>query len=327
MQYGIHLLSAAWPGSTQEAVFQSLLGQVRTARDSGLNSVWTGAGLLMGGMDNQMLMARLSAESGDMSLGNLALLPLEHPVWLAEKWATLDTMCGGRLMAGVGLAWRDFHFTAFGVEKRTRLARFLEALELLKRLWTEERVEHHSNHYDVSVERPVYRTKQQPHPPILYAAHLDAGVVRSVDVADGWLCSSRAIYSTINRQIGLLESTASPLGKKPLITLWRDGFVGKDMKTALEVTRGPIMNLYGERASIGGSGELPPEDRIDLPFEELIKDRFVLGGPDECAQELKRYKDLGIDQVVIRMQWPGLDPEEVLNSIKLIGTRVIPQLG
>ena len=82
-----------------------------------------------------------------MDLGMVVLLPLQHPVQLAEQISTLDVISGGRFTLAAALGWRDFEFRAFGMPKEERLSRFKEVLSTMKMLWTNERVTHRGHYF------------------------------------------------------------------------------------------------------------------------------------------------------------------------------------
>ncbi len=110
---------------------RELLEQVKLARDLGFDSISASQHYLAAPFQYfqpNPLLARIAAESGEMTLiTNILLLPLYNPVDLAEQLATLDIICDGRLVCGVGLGYRDLEYTVFGVERASRVSRFEEA--------------------------------------------------------------------------------------------------------------------------------------------------------------------------------------------------------
>ena len=78
---------------------------------------------------------------------SILLLPLYSPADVAETVATLDVISEGRVVLGVGLGYRDIEYQAFNVERRHRVGRFMESLELVQRLWTEDEVTFHGKHF------------------------------------------------------------------------------------------------------------------------------------------------------------------------------------
>ena len=71
---------------------------------------------------------------------NMYILPLRHPVGAAEEFSTLDHLTGGRVIAGLGLGYRENEFAAFGIPMTERLGRFTESVDIMRRLWSGERV-------------------------------------------------------------------------------------------------------------------------------------------------------------------------------------------
>lgn len=86
-------------------------------------------------------LGRMAAEAEGMALGTgVLLLPLHQPVDFAEQLATLDVISGGRLIVGVGLGYRDAENEALGLNPRHRVGQFVEALQVVERLWSGEPV-------------------------------------------------------------------------------------------------------------------------------------------------------------------------------------------
>ena len=77
----------------------------------------------------------------------------------------------------------------------------------------------------------------------------------------------------------------------------------------------------------GRTRPLPDSESFSVPFEELCRDRFIIGTPDDVVQEITRYKEkLGVNHVIFRMQWPGMDHAKVMKQLDLMASSVIPQV-
>ena len=91
----------------------------------------------------------------------------------------------------------------------------------------------------------------------------------------------------------------------------------------------PFLELkYADYARTGQDKALP-EDEIewkDLPFEELMKDRFVLGSPEECYEGLLPYLKMGVNHLIIRTSWVGMPYSTTLQSMRLFSEEVVPAL-
>ena len=104
-------------------------------------------------------------------------------------------------------------------------------------------------------------------------------------------------------------------------------YVAPDRRTAIQECRPFLETKYKAYASWGQDKALPQGDSFDLGFEELVRDRFVIGDPDDCVRELQRYVDaLGVNCFIFRVQWPGMEQAKVLRTITLLAEQVMPAL-
>mgnify|MGYP005854590835 CR=1 FL=1 len=325
MRFGFLLSGGMRPEVPRTLLLEEELAKARAARELGYASLWTGGGYLMRTWHHLTLLARLAAEAPGLELGTVVLLPLHPAPELAEQASTLDVLCGGRLTLAVAQGWRDFQFRAYGVPRRERLGRFLETLEVLRLLWTQDRVTYHGRYLHLEDVPGAAPPARRPHPRLLVAANGDAGVQRAPHIADGWLVSSRATLPTIRHQAALYHEACRQAGAQPHIVAWRECFVARSRQEALETVRPWAAALYADRAALGHGRDLPEADRIDRPFEELVEGRFIIGSPEECVAQIEEYRALGVEEVVLRMQWPGMPPEPVLRSLRRFGEEVLPR--
>ncbi|MGA3403135.1 MAG: LLM class flavin-dependent oxidoreductase, partial [Acetobacteraceae bacterium] len=153
MKIGMFINTQFPEGDSVAARIPELVEQVRTARDAGFASLlfphhYLTAPLQM--LQITPLMAYLLREAQGMTVGgNILLLPLLNPVHVAEEAATLDVLSGGNFVLGVGLGYRAGEFDAFGVSLKERAPRFSESIQLMRRLWTEDRVTFEGRFYQV----------------------------------------------------------------------------------------------------------------------------------------------------------------------------------
>jgi alkanesulfonate monooxygenase SsuD/methylene tetrahydromethanopterin reductase-like flavin-dependent oxidoreductase (luciferase family) len=327
MRFGLILDGGAMPGGSRQGAFNDILERSRLARDCGFHSLWTGPGYLNQGWHPTVLLSRLAAEVPGMELGMVGILPLYHPVELAEQISTLDVLCGGKFVLAAAIGWRDFQFRAFEVQERQRLSRFLEVLEVLKALWTQERVQYEGRYFRLRDVPGAGTPLQRPYPKLLIAANLDPGVIRAASIADGWLISSRATLGTITRQLDLYRRTLQAYGGSGYVAAWREMYVAADKAEAIATIRPHVEWLYRDRAALGHNRALPEADRIDVPFEQVLEGRFIIGSGEDCVAELQKYRDAGVQEVIMRCQWPGLAPENTLQAIARFGREVLPRVA
>ncbi|HJN85543.1 MAG: LLM class flavin-dependent oxidoreductase [Dehalococcoidia bacterium] len=324
MRFGINMGGGNLRGESREEALTGRLDKARLTHQMGYHSLWTGAGYLNNDFHSMMLLARVAAEAPGLELGMVALLPLYHPVEAAEQVATLDVITGGRFVLAPALGWRDFQFDAFGIPKTDRLGRFREVMEVMKMFWTQDRVTHHGRYFDINDVPGAGGAVQKPYPRMYLAANLERGVLRAARQADGWLISSRSTLPTITQQTGLYRDAVKKEGKPGFISAWREMFVAETRQKAIDIMRPHVEWMYKDRAALGHSQELPEADRIDVPFDRILEGRFILGSPEECIEEIEKYRALGIDELVLRCQWPGMPNKDSLRALELFGDKVLP---
>ena len=126
------------------------------------------------------LAAAIAARTQRVRIGfNLLLLPLHDAVRLAEDIATLDVLSGGRIDVGVGQGYARHEFAGFGIDRKDRLRRFIEGLDVLHGLWTEDTFSYAGEHYSIDAARLQPKPVQQPTPPLWIGATSTPGVRRA----------------------------------------------------------------------------------------------------------------------------------------------------
>lgn len=293
----------------------------RAARDNGLDAVVVGQHYLTAPyryLQPVPLLARLIPETGHMDLvTGILLLPLLPPVDVAEQLATIDVMSGGRLTMGVGLGYRDAEFSGFGIERSDRLARQMEALEVVTSLWAGGPVDHDGPFYRVDNVGASIVPLQQPRPPIWVAANAERSITRAH--AHGYLpyIGPRPDRDTTASWIaGLRESDPDitvPMRRDLLVF---DDAAQLDAAASHLRERYEVYRGWGREAD--GSGRTTSDDLEDL------KKSVLIGRPEEVAEGLVDYERLGASTIVFRVIWPGMDHRESLEMIETVGQRVIP---
>jgi alkanesulfonate monooxygenase SsuD/methylene tetrahydromethanopterin reductase-like flavin-dependent oxidoreductase (luciferase family) len=165
---------------------------------------------------------------------------------------------------------------------------------------------------------------------VWFAANNDAAVERTARMADAWVINPHARLPVLQQQIALYRKTLAAVGKAfpkelPII---KELYVAPDRRTAIQECRPFLEAKYKAYGAWGQDKALPQGDSFDVAFDELIKDRFIIGDPDDCVRELRRHVEaLGVNCFIFRVQWPGMEQAKVLRTIKLLAERVIPALG
>ena len=116
-------------------------------------------------------------------------------------------------------------------------------------------------------------------------------------------------------------------GKPGYIAAWREVFVAESRQQAIDIVRPQVEWLYKDRAALGHSQELPEADRIDVPFEQVLEGRFIIGSPEECIEEIHKYQELGVEELILRSQWPGMEGDVTTKSLRLFAEKVMPEFA
>lgn len=323
MKVGLILSGQYLRDAPAETCAREMLEQVRLARDLGFDSVWMVHHYLIEFLAFQPLpmLARIAGESGDMAIGTaIYVLPLQHPVEVAENFATLDALSGGRLIFGVAQGYRDVEFRALGIPRPERAARFEEGLALIDRLWTKDAVDFKGRYYQVEHATLAMRPVQRPRPPIWIGATAPAGIVRAAGLGDAWLIGPGVALPRLRQHLDIYRSRLSELGK-PLereYPIFREVVVSPSDAQARQDARDHLRTKYETYFSWGYVGP---------SFDEMVRDAFIVGDPPACIEAIQRYReDLGITYLLARVQWPGVGHRAAQASIRLLGDRILPRL-
>ena len=331
MKLGLYLATQWPPEADLSLEIGHLVAQVHAAKANGFSSVWVGQHYLTGPLQMLQagpLLARLAAEANGMTLGSaVLLLSMLNPVVVAEEAASLDWIAGGATVLGLGMGYRREEFEALGVAFEDRVGRFTEGIELIRRLWREERVHHQGRYFKLDGLSASIRPRQPGGPPIWAAGEVPSAVRRAARLGDAWLPPPVpdlaklkelfAIYAEARAEAGL-----APPACQPLI---RECSIGATRQAALAAASGPLLYKYQSYAAWGqaDAGAGASADN----FEAFMADRFIVGDEAEVADELQRYGEvLGVDTMLLRLQWPGLAQAPVIEAIERIG-RVAARLG
>jgi alkanesulfonate monooxygenase len=181
-------------GPTESPDIEALYRYAVRAETLGFESLWAWDHVILGVepafpiLDAVGTLTAIAARTSRIKLGTgVLVLPLRNPTVAAKAIGTLDVISGGRLILGVAAGWYAREFDAAGVPFRQRGRLFERNLDILTRLWTEDRVTLQADEFNLreAVMRP--RPAQRPRPPILIGGYVDAVLRRVATRADGWL--------------------------------------------------------------------------------------------------------------------------------------------
>ncbi len=239
-------------------------------------------------------------------LSSIVLLPLYPAALVAKMGAALDVASHGRYNFGVGIGGEfPKEFEACGVPVKQRGSRTNEALEVITRLWTEEKVSFEGKYTtlnEVSIEpAPV----QKPRPPIWVAGRKEPAMKRTAKYADGWL----PYMYTPDQLHDSIEKIKS-LRKE----------YGRDVESFQ-----PGVFIFTATHSDGDKGREMAANRLGKQyaqdFSKLIGKYALAGTPEECRKRLQEYIDAGAKTVIL----PSACPTDYIDeNTRLIGEEIIP---
>lgn len=198
---------------------------------------------------------------------SVLILPLYNPVLLARQLTTLDVLSAGRLRLAFGTGWSPDEFEAAGVDFGTRGARADEALEVLRKAWTEDTPEHQGVHYALPRSVMGLRPVQTPHPPIYMAAYTEATMRRVAERTDGWNPAGIPIPA-MKTMFASIRAMAEAAGRDPA-----------ELKLVVRAN----LALHEPRAGSGRSGRGPFHGSWQQIGDDIAATREI--GADEIVFE------------------------------------------
>jgi len=232
---------------------------------------------------------------------HVLVLPYHHPLAIAKRYGTLDRLSGGRLILGVAAGWYAREFDAVGVPFKQRGRLFERNLEILTRLWTEDRVTLQADEFNLreAVMRP--KTVQHPRPPILIGGGGEQVTLRLV-----------ARYAEASNIFG----GPSDIRKKYAILARHCQAVGRDPATVLKTRLGQMLIARNETELTRKLARYYPGGLGDDPGW-----RVIAGTPDQCIERCQALLDAGVEYPIF-----SFPDAETLEPLHLFAEEVVPAL-
>jgi probable F420-dependent oxidoreductase len=160
----------------------------------GYESIWAWDHILLGVepsfpiIEALSILTAIAARTQTLKLGTgVLVMPMRNPVILAKQLGSLDLISNGRVIVGTAVGWYKREFKAMGVDFHERGKIMERSLDIIKRLWTEDRVTEDFPPYSIKDAVMYPKPVQKPHPPILIGGYVDAVLRRAATKGDGWL--------------------------------------------------------------------------------------------------------------------------------------------
>jgi alkanesulfonate monooxygenase SsuD/methylene tetrahydromethanopterin reductase-like flavin-dependent oxidoreductase (luciferase family) len=328
MKIGLYMATQWREGADLSSETANLVDQARAIKANGFASLMVGQHFVSSPLQMFQaipLLARLAAEVDGLMIGpGLVLLPLFNPVIVAEEAATIDWLSNGNYVLALGLGYRQEEFTSLGVPFNERVPRFVESVDVIRRLWREKEVTHEGRFYTLPGVRASVQPKRAGGPPIWIGGDVEGAVKRAARIGDGWITSPMVPFDEVKRLTAVFRETRKSAGLPPAVSypVIRECHVGP-----LAEVRDKLLFKYQAYAAWGQSdtGSVPA-DALVKNFDRFCAERFAIGDEAQVAATIARYRDeIGIDHILFRVQWPGLDQKTAMRSIERLG-KVIAKL-
>jgi probable F420-dependent oxidoreductase len=311
--------------------YAEALAEVVRAEELGFDSVWMEEH--HGVKDHYWpspltILAGFATRTSRLLLGtDILVFPFYHPVRLAEDVALLDVMSGGRFVFGTAIGYRPDEFALYSTPLEKRGARFAEGLRLMKALWTEEAVTFKGAYYTAENVRIEPKPLTTPHPPIWIGGWGKLTLRRAATLADNWIPGPTADLSRLLEGKRQFLANREAAGRTAAVTEWpltRDVIIADSNAQARELAERHIIISY--RQEYAGGWQHPFIDRsIATELSSLMRDRFIIGGPEECVAQIKRFVEVyGMTHLICRLFFPGLPHTHVLRALELLAREVVP---
>jgi probable F420-dependent oxidoreductase len=274
------------------------------------------------------ILAGFATRTTRLMLGtDILVFPFYHPVRLAEDIALLDVMSGGRFVFGTAIGYKPDEFALYGTPLEKRGARFEEGLQLMKALWTGDAVTFKGRYYQVDSARLEPKPFSTPHPPVWIGGWGKLTLRRAAALADAWLPGPTADLARLldgKQQVLAHREDAglrTPAQEWPLT---RDVIIADTDAEARELAERHIMVSY--RDEYAGGWKHPFIDRsIATDLDSLMRDRFIIGGPEQCIAQMQRFVDaFGMTHLICRLFFPGMPHQHIMRELELLAQEVMP---
>jgi alkanesulfonate monooxygenase SsuD/methylene tetrahydromethanopterin reductase-like flavin-dependent oxidoreductase (luciferase family) len=347
MEFGMFHQFPSVPGGSDADSFAEAFAQIDAAERLGLDVIWLAE--LHFDPQRSVLSAPLSiasaiaARTRRIKIGiAVQVLPLCHPLRLAEEAATVDQISHGRLIFGVGRSGLPRTYEDYGVSYAESRDRFAEVLDVVEQAWTQSKVDYEGRYYSFHNIAVTPKPVQQPLPPIRIAAAspdtYPAVGERGLPIFLNARHGSFSEFAPAIREYREAYRAAGHPGRGQ-VYLRVPTYLAATAGRAREEPRESLMHFYREqterlRDSMSRGGTRAIEGRAErlqrlerLTYDEALDGQVLIGTPGMVADRLRALQDeLGLDGILAELNCGGLIPHaQVMEALRLLCEEVMPQ--
>jgi natural product biosynthesis luciferase-like monooxygenase protein len=340
MQFAAYAMPSHRPEfpETPGAFLRATVDHLASAEALGFDSVWVNEHHFheYGGMMPALpiMLASLAQRTSRLRLGtSVVVLPLHHPLEVAEQLAMVDLLSEGRVEFGVGRGFVTHDYEVMHIPHADAQARLIEALEVIRKAWTQRPFDHDGTYFKFSNVELWPLPHQRPHPPIWIAC---SGTPSSFEWtgAQGHKLLTIGYLRPVEKLAGLTDlyrQSWADAGHphRPTIATHYHTVVAENRADARRIAESALAeHVRLNRLSQALSHSAPPAANEGISIDQLVDEaRLIAGDPDDCAALLRRIGGaIGCDEAHCMFQFGNIPISVAQRSMELFGTEVIPRL-
>ena len=340
MDIGTFLLMQSPSQASSSEIFARGLEQAQAAEQLGYRNCWLGEHHFStyGYLSRPVQFAtHIAAKTTTLRVGTAVIvLPLHHPLLVAEEIATLDLLSNGRADIGFGRGYQQYEFARFGLDLDNARQRYDEAMDIVLKSLEGKPFSYEGKHYNLPDTMVYPQPKQTPHPPVWIVAQspyaLESAVRRGFNVLTGGFGVTVEHLATFGKMFDEVCAKVQPK-VKPRVGVQRAIYIAEndaDARDAAEHARWnmrvtlSLRNRY-EQVENGRAVPLLPPSEPDL--DDLVDRYLVIGSADKCINQIKRLQQvMGITHFNCSFWFGDMDQKRVLRSMERFAKEVMPAI-
>lgn len=327
MKFGIFSVVDHYPAELSRSsgqFFEELLEQAVAADELGFDSFWVAEHHFheYGAIPRPaVFLAAAAQRTKRIRLGaSVVVLPFDNPLRVAEDYAMVDVLSGGRLCMGVGSGYLKHEFEGFGIPMEEKRERFDEALEVILKAWKGERFSYQGKHFRVEDVQLNVLPVQRPRPD-MYVAILSNKAAHFVGQKGFPIMmipyATTEAFSELSETVAAFRAAYGAAGGEGAVPFGLHAYCAEDFRAAEAAAR-PAMDRYVRT-------RLYAKQR---PFDLLVeKDLVAFGGPEDIIRVAKKYEAAGLTHFLAIMNFGGMPHAKVLKSMELVNKFVLPNFA